>query len=172
MSRASCSAASRLRTSWRFRVRRSPSCHRSTPPVSSTPTSRPPAGPAPPTPPPTSTPTTPDMPGKGAAPAPAVTARRDPAPYRLRNGVKSVSSRAPLRLGFGGGGSDVSPYCDRYGGYVLNATIDRYCSTTIAHRDDGRVVLAASDLGRETVLDDLGSGDLPVHAAAYNRLCD
>lgn len=84
---------------------------------------------------------------------------------------RMVRSRAPLRLGLAGGGTDVSPFCDRYGGLVLNATIDRYCYATVEERFDGSVVLASTD---QDVEDTLGpeAGVLTLHAAAYRRVCE
>ena len=58
---------------------------------------------------------------------------------------KLVRARAPLRLGFGGGGTDVSPYCDEHGGAVLNAAIDLFAHVTVQARDDDQVVLVAAD---------------------------
>jgi D-glycero-alpha-D-manno-heptose-7-phosphate kinase len=60
-----------------------------------------------------------------------------------RRGI--VRARAPLRLGLAGGGTDVSPFCDEHGGFVLNASIDKYAYATIELRVDDKVALVAAD---------------------------
>ena len=60
---------------------------------------------------------------------------------------KVVRARAPLRLGLAGGGTDVSPFCDNYGGLVVNVTIDKYAYTTIKELADPKIKFVASDLG-------------------------
>ncbi len=83
-------------------------------------------------------------------------------------------SRAPLRLGLAGGGSDVSPYCDTYGGAVLNATIDRYATATFESRGDAKIVFVSQDLDRT---DEVALGaalptseGLVLHRGVYNRM--
>lgn len=56
-----------------------------------------------------------------------------------------IRSKAPLRLGLAGGGSDVSPYSDIYGGLVLNATINLYTYCTIEETNDGLITINSYD---------------------------
>lgn len=56
-----------------------------------------------------------------------------------------IRSKAPLRLGLAGGGSDVSPYSDLYGGLVLNATINLYAYCTIEETNDGQITICSYD---------------------------
>lgn len=85
-----------------------------------------------------------------------------------------IRARAPLRLGLAGGGTDVSPYCDVHGGYVLNATIDRYAYAVIKTLDDPVVRFAATDKQEEitqAVYEPLQlNGDLDLHKAVYNEI--
>ncbi|GIV25680.1 MAG: dehydrogenase [Bacteroidia bacterium] len=54
-------------------------------------------------------------------------------------------SRAPLRIGLAGGGTDVSPYCDQWGGAVLNATISLYAHASLRLLDTPTIILEAED---------------------------
>ncbi len=82
-----------------------------------------------------------------------------------------VRARAPLRLGLAGGGTDVSPYCDIHGGYVLNATIDRYAYAVIKTLDEPIVRFIATDQQTEKVeaiAEPLQlNGELDLHKAVY-----
>ncbi len=83
-------------------------------------------------------------------------------------------SRAPLRLGLAGGGTDVSPYSDEFGGAILNATISLFSYATIEPRDDGKIVLVAEDRDERYELDSAEhlevTGELDLHRGVYNRI--
>src|SRR4051812_42869146 len=85
-----------------------------------------------------------------------------------------VRSRAPLRLGLAGGGTDLAAYFDHFGGLVLNATIDRYAYAHLLRRSDGNIVFKADDLGREESLpcdlDFDAKAGLSLHRAVYRHM--
>lgn len=85
-----------------------------------------------------------------------------------------IRSKAPLRLGLAGGGTDVSPYCDEFGGVVLNVTIDMYVYCTIEPTDNGKIIFYASDrteIYEGESLPELSlEGQLPLHKGVYNRI--
>ncbi|ROL80499.1 dehydrogenase [Pseudomonas protegens] len=85
-----------------------------------------------------------------------------------------IRARAPLRLGLAGGGTDVSPYCDVHGGYVLNATIDRYAYAVIKTLEEPIVRFVATDQQSEkikAIAEPLVlNGHLDLHKAVYNHM--
>lgn len=85
-----------------------------------------------------------------------------------------IRSKAPLRLGLAGGGTDVAPYSDIYGGAILNATISMYAYATIKPRTDGKIVFNAVDKNESYTLKSTASlkidGKLDLHKGAYNRI--
>jgi D-glycero-alpha-D-manno-heptose-7-phosphate kinase len=58
-------------------------------------------------------------------------------------------SKAPLRIGLAGGGTDVSPYSDIYGGAILNVTISLYANASIEPNSSNEIKLIAADRNEE-----------------------
>jgi len=85
-----------------------------------------------------------------------------------------IQSKAPLRLGLAGGGTDVSPYSDLYGGAILNATISLYAYTTIIPRNDGKIVFNLEDRNEQYVYNSARElpidGEIDLLKAIYNRI--
>ncbi len=52
-----------------------------------------------------------------------------------------IRSKAPFRGSFGGGGTDMAPYCIEHGGCVINTTIDRHVYITLKPRHDNKIVI-------------------------------
>ncbi len=85
-----------------------------------------------------------------------------------------IRAKAPLRISFAGGGTDVPPFPAQEGGCVLSATIDRYAWGTLRPRHDGAICIESLDFGvsltyssrSEMVLD----GNMDLAKAAIARL--
>jgi D-glycero-alpha-D-manno-heptose-7-phosphate kinase len=86
-------------------------------------------------------------------------------------------SKAPLRIGLAGGGTDVSPYCDLYGGAILNATLSLYAHATIELLEDRTIILQGLDRKEEQRFEDGAAletlpidGKLDLLKGVYNRI--
>ncbi|HRF25377.1 MAG TPA: dehydrogenase, partial [Chitinophagaceae bacterium] len=83
-------------------------------------------------------------------------------------------SKAPLRIGLAGGGTDVSPYSDLYGGAILNATISLYAHATIEPVKEKKIILEAIDRNETETYD--WNATLPINGkldllkGVYNRI--
>ncbi len=85
-----------------------------------------------------------------------------------------IRAKAPLRIGLAGGGTDVSPYCDTYGGTILNACINMYAYASIIPREDGIIRFESEDRNTSVEVkskEQLGYGDnFDLIKGVYNRL--
>ena len=85
-------------------------------------------------------------------------------------------SKAPLRIGLAGGGTDVSPYSDLYGGTILNATISLYAHATIEPIAEQKVILEATDRNEIQSFDLLSelpiNGELDLLKGVYNAIAN
>lgn len=86
--------------------------------------------------------------------------------------------RSPVRISFGGGGTDLPSYYEQFGGAVLSTAINKYFYTILGKRVDGRVQIISSDLRvfetwrNIAAMDVRGSGlEIPV-AILKNLGCD
>ena len=88
--------------------------------------------------------------------------------------MKIIRSQTPLRLGLAGGGTDINLYCDKYTGYVLNATISLYIHCTLIPRDDNTIIFDSPDTNSYAKYDSKShlenDGNLDIFKAVYNRI--
>jgi len=85
-----------------------------------------------------------------------------------------IKSKAPFRIGLAGGGTDVSPYCDQFGGAILNVAISLYARTTIIPRTDGKIIIRNEDSSQKLEFDSAKElpvgGFLDLQVGVYNRI--
>ena len=85
-----------------------------------------------------------------------------------------IRSKAPLRIGLAGGGTDLSPYSDIYGGAILNATIDLYAYASLEPLDNGKIEFVIDGTSKRLELDSASEleiiKDFELFIGVYNRI--
>ncbi len=87
-----------------------------------------------------------------------------------------IRARAPLRISFAGGGTDVPPFPAEEGGAVLSGTLGRYAFASLRPRTDRQIFVESLDYGLSVefgIDDEIASeGDLALAKAVLRRLLD
>ncbi len=85
-----------------------------------------------------------------------------------------IRGKAPLRIGLAGGGTDVSPYADIFGGAILNATVNLFARTTILPHSKNEINIISKDLSESIsypMMEQLPiDGNLDLIKGVYNRV--
>ena len=83
-------------------------------------------------------------------------------------------SKAPLRIGLAGGGTDVSPYSDQFGGAILNATVSLFAYANIELLQENKIIVQALDRKEEQHFEWTKQlpidGTLDLLKGVYNRI--
>jgi D-glycero-alpha-D-manno-heptose-7-phosphate kinase len=85
-----------------------------------------------------------------------------------------IRSKAPLRIGLAGGGTDVSPYSDIYGGAILNATINLYANASLEPLNNGKIEFVIDGWDKSLVVSTSKKlelvPDFELFIGVYNRI--
>ncbi len=81
---------------------------------------------------------------------------RDHLPIQAEEPVYA-RARSPVRISFGGGGSDLTHYFADESGAVINSAISLYSHSTLRLRDDEKIIIHSRDIGETLCADDLAS---------------
>lgn len=68
--------------------------------------------------------------------------------------------RSPVRISFGGGGTDLPSYYERFGGAVVSAAINKHFYTVLAKRGDGKIQIISADLRTVETWQDIARMDI------------
>ena len=83
-------------------------------------------------------------------------------------------SKAPLRIGLAGGGTDVSPYSDQFGGAILNATVSLFAYANIQLLEEKKIIVEALDRNEQQQFESVDNlpinGELDLLKGVFNRL--
>jgi len=83
-------------------------------------------------------------------------------------------SKAPLRIGLAGGGTDVSPYSDQFGGAILNATVSLFAYANIQPLEEKKIIVEALDRNEQQQFESVDNlpinGELDLLKGVFNRV--